>query len=88
MKPELPWIRLTDRGEIMYKMYISVSSPNDRCICIFPNQNKIIIRSTTCCTAWVVKYFPRNHYHKLEAKKAYMELMLRLGEWDNTLRYI
>lgn len=88
MKPELPWLRENGRDETMYKMYISVSSPNDRVICIFSKQSKIIIRSTTCYTAWTVKYFPKNHYRKVEEKKAYVELMLRLGEWDSMLRYV
>ena len=88
MKPELPWLRENGRDETMYKMYISVNSPNDRVICIFSKQSKIIIRRTTCYTAWTVKYFPKNHYRKIEEKKAYVELMLRLGEWDSMLRYV
>lgn len=87
MKPELPWKRVkNDRDELMYKVYISASFPNDRFICIFPKHNKIILRSTACCSAWIVKYFPRNCYRKVKEKKAYVELMLRLGEWDEILR--
>lgn len=86
MKPSTPWERTTD-GEIAYRKYVSVFYDCDMYICIFPMRNEIIIHDCIDgATKWL--QFPKHHYRKLEAKKAYVELMLRLGEWDKILEDI
>lgn len=85
MKPELPWKRIKNRGEIVYKMYISLWSQNDWCVIIFPRRSDIIFRNNFWPYVSVTMRFPKNYYRKLEAKKSYIETMLRLGVWDKLL---
>lgn len=83
MKPNLPWHRRADHGEIVYRLYISTYYDDDMYVCIFPDRSEFFIHN---CVDGVMKrmQFP-DGYLKLEEKKAYVELMLRLGEWDELL---
>lgn len=83
MKAEPPWVKSRNYGELVYKLYISVFYGSDMSVCVFPEQNEFVIHDLV---DGVMKrmQFP-DGYLKLEEKKAYVELMLRLGEWDELL---
>lgn len=83
MKPNPPWMMRRDRGETVYRLYISTYYDDDMYVCIFPDRSEFFIHD---CVDGVMKrmQFP-DGYLKLEEKKAYVELMLRLGEWDELL---
>ena len=87
MKPSPPWRKMKDHGEIVYRLYISVFYDSDMCICVFPRRSEFIIHDLVDGVMKRMR-FPKHHYRKLEAKKAYVELMLRLGEWDKILESI
>lgn len=83
MKVEPPWVKSRNYGELVYKLYISVFYDSDMCVCVFPEQNEFVIHDLVDgVMKW--KQFP-DGYLKLEEKKAYVEMMLRLGEWDELL---
>ena len=88
MKPEIswPWEKSRSYGELAYKLYISVFYDSDMCVCVFPEKNEFVIHDLV---DGVMKrmQFP-DGYLKLEEKKAYVELMLRLGVWDELLEDI
>lgn len=85
MKPELPWKRIKNRGQVIYKLYVSLWNRNDRYVVVFPHRSEFIFRNTFFAHASVTMRFPKNYYRKLESKKAYIETMLRLGVWDKLL---
>lgn len=83
MKVEPPWVKSRDHGKFAYRLYISVFYDSDMCVCVFPDESSFVIHDLVDgVMKW--KQFP-DGYLKLEEKKAYVEMMLRLGEWDELL---